>query len=416
MDKTALRRIGRLACATVAAVACPPADGAIRVGVIATGLDNPRHVVAAPGASVYVALAGRGGQGACFEGPEGLSCTGASGAVVRVDRSGAVSPVITGLPSFARIDGHGAYGPHALALRGAAVFVAVGGPTSIDRDGLAARDPMAAGFGRIIRVEGGAVTPVADLWQFERQANPHGDPGDASSVDSNPVDIALNRGHPVVVDAGGNDLLGLGSGGTVNLLTVFPDRPVVVGGRTLSMQAVPTAVTRGPDGQLYVGQLTGYPFPVHGANVFRVSQDGQAEVFATGFTNIIDLAFDRYGQLYVLEFDSDSIGGPGADGSLWVIRPDGSRDELRLGPGVLEHPGGLVVGFDGSIFVTTHADEAGAGQVLRITGAVTAPAGAQLMTSRAARTSTSRPSTIRYPTKTPSPRRLKSASRKAIDA
>jgi hypothetical protein len=56
------------------------------------------------------------------------------------------------------------------------------------------------------------------------------------------------------------------------------------------MQAVPTGMAIGPDNQLYIGQLTGFPFPVGGANVYRFNGTNLEE-FATGFTNIIESCF-----------------------------------------------------------------------------------------------------------------------------
>jgi hypothetical protein len=44
------------------------------------------------------------------------------------------------------------------------------------------------------------------------------------------------------------------------------------------MQAVPTSVAVAPDGAYYVGQLTGFPFPVGGARVFRVVRPPAAGV------------------------------------------------------------------------------------------------------------------------------------------
>ena len=90
------------------------------------------------------------------------------------------------------------------------------------------------------------------------------------------------------------------------------------------MQAVPTSVEDGRDGQYYVGQLTGFPFPVGGANIYRVNpRTGAASVFASGFTNIMDLAFGKDGTLYVLEIDHNSLLPPdnGDEGAIFAIPP-----------------------------------------------------------------------------------------------
>ncbi len=45
------------------------------------------------------------------------------------------------------------------------------------------------------------------------------------------------------------------------------DAPPFLGlppGTKIPMQAVPNSVVQGPDGAWYVGQLTGFPFPVGG--------------------------------------------------------------------------------------------------------------------------------------------------------
>ena len=86
---------------------------------------------------------------------------------------------------------------------------------------------------------------------------------------------------------------------------MFPIRPDVpnelpFGPPFVDMQAVPTAVVEGPDGAYYMSQLTGFPFPIGGANIYRVNpRTGAYKVFKGGFTNIMDLAFDKHGTLYV---------------------------------------------------------------------------------------------------------------------
>jgi hypothetical protein len=88
-------------------------------------------------------------------------------------------------------------------------------------------------------------------------------------------------------------------------------------------------VAVGPDGSLYVGELTGVPFPVGAARVYRVPANGGTPVIvATGFTNIIDIAFGPDGLGYVLEHDADGIIpplGPGVAGRLVRLNADGTQ-------------------------------------------------------------------------------------------
>ena len=131
------------------------------------------------------------------------------------------------------------------------------------------------------------------------------------------------------------------------------------------MEAVPTSIAQGMDGSLYVGELTGFPFPVGGARVYRVPANGGTPVVvAEGFTNIIDIAIGADGAAYVLEHDANSLLAPGNTGRLTRIGPFGSRTELAAGQ--LFAPGKMVIGPDNAIYVTVNASSAGIGGVLRI--------------------------------------------------
>lgn len=346
------------------------------VDVVASGLDSPRHLAFGDGGELYVAEAGRGGSGPCFAAAEGPACMGASGAVTRIDRSGRQYRIASGLASFANTPGNdNAIGPHGIAVVDGRVYVTNGGPTepldpngnTITRDTLAEQNPVADLFGQLLRIgRRGHVSRIADIWNFERVYNPDAAGGNAR-IDSNAVDVLFDGSRFVVADAGGNAIDVIRPFGGVKNLAVFPNRTVAgPGGRPFSMQAVPTSVVLGPDRQYYVSQLTGFPFPVGGANVFRVDPTtGAVSVFASGFTNIMDLAFGADGTLYVLEIDHDSLLGPSSDGALFAVARDGTKRQIALPAGTLTMPGGIAVGRDG-LYVTNNAGSPGGGQVLRI--------------------------------------------------
>ena len=128
-----------------------------------------------------------------------------------------------------------------------------------------------------------------------------------------------------------------------------------------------------------MSQLTGYPFPEGGANVYRLDpRGGPPTVYAEGFTNIIDLDFGKDGTLYVLEIDRDGLVpplGPSTDGALFTVGWKGKAPkqgkEVALPAGTLTHPGGVAVGKRGDLYVTNRSDEsgdnpAGGGQVLKL--------------------------------------------------
>ena len=176
----------------------------------------------------------------------------------------------------------------------------------------------------------------------------------------------------VVADAGGNTLLKVRKHGAVEVLSLFPDRLVQnpFGADQIPMQAVPTSVVKGPGRDYFMSQLTGFPFPVGAANVYRVDRKtGDAEVLASGFTNIMDLAFDEHGTLWVLEIDHDSLLapiGPSTDGAIFAVDRAGQKHQLPLDPGTLTEPGGITVGDDGALYVTNKSRAPGEGEVLRI--------------------------------------------------
>jgi len=357
--------------ASILALAAPAS--AAQVEKIAGGLDNPRHLALGDD-ELYVAEAGRGGPGPCFpgEGGEGPpACVGDTGAVTVIDDDGDQERLVEGLASFAEQGtGGGAIGPHGIfVVDGDKVLITNGGPTSANRDELAAQNPVANLFGRVLAIkEHGGIVRLADIWDFERDNNPDAQVGDPA-VDSNAVDVLVDHRRLVVADAGGNTLLTASKRDGIEVLSLFENRlfPNPFGGPDIPTQTVPTGVVKGPDGDYYMSQLTGFPFPVGGANVYRVDRDtGEAEVYASGFTNLMDLAFDEDGTLWVLEIDHDGLLNPGLDGAIYAVRRDGSKRQLELDPGALVFPGGITVGRDGDLYVTNKSVLAGGGEVLRI--------------------------------------------------
>lgn len=372
-----------LAVAASFAVAAPAGAHGIDVDVVAGGLDNPRHVAVAKDGDVYVAESGRGGDHAtarsCFDSPEGFACTGRSGAITRVGRHGQ-RRVVSGLASFAPADGSNAIGPHGVFVDGNDVYFTNGGPTAPTRGGptnvvlrdptLVSEDPISALYGRVFKVRrSGGIRAVADAWAFERAFNPDAAVGNPL-IDSNPVDVLEDHGRFVVADAGGNDIIRTDRRGRLEVLSLFPSFPNPTPMGPPTVQAVPTGVVKGPDGFYYVSQLTGFPFPVGAAKIFRVDpRTGSYSVYASGFTNVMDLDFGRDGTLYVLEIDSDSLFapvGPSTDGGLWTVSRRGSVRKVDLPAGTLTEPGGIAVGHHGKLYVSNRSRSAGSGEVLRI--------------------------------------------------
>lgn len=251
---------------------------------MAGGLDSPRGLEFGPDGGLYVATVGNGVD---------------DGAVVRLDlRKGTTRTVVDGLPTF--IDAVGdLVGAHDVTFQGrGSMYVPIG----LGHD--PAVRPPDTPIATLMRItpDGGSRV-VADLGDHEAAENP-----DGGLPDSNPHSAAAVPGGVVVADAGANSLLHVAAGrGDVTTLAVFPDREVGTSTGPVPVQSVPNSVTVGPDGAYYVGELTGFPFVPGESRVYRVTPDGSLEVFADGFTSIIDLTFDADGNLYVLEIVKEGL-------------------------------------------------------------------------------------------------------------
>ena len=352
---------------SVAPVAADPT-----VTQVMGGLDNPRGLAFGPQGALYVAEAGRGGLGLenppCFTGQVGASrCYGPTGAISRLWR-GVQERVASGLPSQARAsDGGQAIGPHDIAMLGVgSAHVTIGlmqPPDFVDRYGL-------AGLARLAQVEpSGEWRFVADLGAYEALNNP-----DGGALDTNPYGLLEVPGGSVVTDAGGNSLVRVADDGDMSTLAVFQSR------RTdplRSTDSVPTSVTIGPDGAYYVGELSGFPAVAGAANIYRVEPGEAPRLFLasdaclSGFTTIIDIAFDEQGNLYVLQYAGTLVRvTPDRDqpGGICAEYQAGTRTVVLGGPGQfqLSQPTSVAVGPDGALYVSNHGGSAAIGEVVRL--------------------------------------------------
>jgi hypothetical protein len=355
-----------------ALVAAPAALADSRTGVVASGLDNPRGIDVDRFGFVYVAEAGRGGSGPCIPGAEGpQQCLGETGAITLL-AFGTQQRLVSGLPSLGdEGTGASAEGPADVDVRlpGFGSFVTGLGADPAVRARLGAAGSGLATLSAFTPF--GHVAALADLGTYEAQHDPDaGQPG-TMHPDTNPTSVLKAGRGNVAVDAGGNDLLRVRANGRIKTLAVFPSRlvdaPPAAGlppGAQIPMQAVPTAVAKGPDGAFYVSQLTGFPFPAGGANVYRVVPGSPPEVYASGFTNVTDLAFDRAGNLYVVEFAKSGLLSGDPAGDVLEVAPGGTRTSLG-GDGLVQ-PYGIAIGRHGEVYVTNKSRQAGEGEVLRL--------------------------------------------------
>ncbi|HET6171634.1 MAG TPA: ScyD/ScyE family protein [Gaiellales bacterium] len=372
-----------MAVAAIAAIAAVPsaqahspktAPSAPAWKTVASGLDNPRGLAVAKNGDIWVAEAGRGGAGPCQPGNEAgspASCFGASGAYTLV-HNGVQKRVVTGLPSFGdEGTGDAAIGASDIVVNGSHVTGLVGGGGGRDERAalVAAAGPAAGLFDTMLKIDPwkGTVKVFADFAAYETDNNP-----DKGDIDSDSYGLAEVHGGFVVADAAGNDVLGVNFKKQISTLAVFPDvqvdAPPFLGlpaGTKIPMQAVPTTVAVRPrDPNVYVGQLTGFPFPPGAANVWGVRPDGSTFLYATGFTNIVDIAWGPKGSLYVVEIASNGLLSGDPAGALIRVWPNGNKTTVASTG--LNNPTGVAIAHDGTVYVTNYGTSAGKGTVLNL--------------------------------------------------
>ena len=354
-----------LSCAIALSLALAAHAEAQSVETIASGLSNPRGIAFAPNGDLFVVEMGVGGPGPCIPSPvfpNPSRCYGPTGALTRIAPGGVpgFERVATGLPSLVLETGAAEGGAADLSFHGSVAYVQIGfGGDPAQR---ALLGDAGALFGWLLQVmPNGKYRPLADIANHETVNNPYGGP-----IDSNPYGVLALPGRQIIADAGANALIERAANGRTRTLAVLP--AAQPGGR----DPVPTSVAEGPDGALYVSQLTGFPFWRGTSSIFRLASDGSsAEVYSSGFTAVVDLAVADDFTLYVLEIASGQVPpfpppppNPGLGVGRLVRQCPGEAPEVLLSG--LSFATGVALGPDGAVYLTNKGTSPNAGEVLRL--------------------------------------------------
>jgi hypothetical protein len=329
--------------------------------VVASGLHGPRHIAFAANGDMYVAEAGKGGHGACIAGGEGPSCFGWTGSVTRV-RHGKQHRVLNRLASLSNLgNGDAPIGPSGIQLVGKHTLVltmGLGGNPK-ERRKLPSRAQKQMGHVLSFDLRKKKSTSAGDLAAFEKRHNPVNDPN------SDPTGLVkAGKAGWMITDSGGNDLVSL-KNGKVKAVAKFKNRRDPGGTPGQTYESVPTDVVKGPDGAFYVSELTGFPFNVGEARIWRVVPGHKPKVWASGLTNVTSMAFDGK-KLYAVQIADRGLIDPGGPfGSLRRVFPDSSGKASHAIASNLFAPYGVAI-HRGAAYVSTGAVTDTNGTVIKV--------------------------------------------------
>ncbi|PSO58783.1 MAG: ScyD/ScyE family protein [Cyanobacteria bacterium QH_2_48_84] len=377
----------------LALVSGPKVVEAASISTVADGLNNPSDITFGPEGDLYVTEKGSGGDGTSVSSPSAAGQSlqyGTSGAVTKIE-NGEKERVLTDYPSLAQTNQTYGAGPQDLQFDSEGnpyLLMGYAGNPQVRNTELDIPDqPRAGELGTLgsVDFEDNSYTEIADLAQYELQNNP-----DGGDVISNPYSLVIENGTARVTDAGANDQLNVGlDEGNINLETVYPEQtiedpqfpedtsnlPPVAQGEgppeQFDVQSVPTGSTVGPDGALYVSELTGFPYPNNEAKIYRIGADGERTVYAEGFTQLTDVAFDDQGNLYALEYATEPQFEGDFTSRLVKVAPDGTRSSIK-GNGLFAS-GALAMGPNDEDLYISNRSAFPEGEVLRVNNAATIP-------------------------------------------
>jgi sugar lactone lactonase YvrE len=302
--------------------------------IFATGLRSPMGMTIASDGSVWVSQAGSGGADP--------SVAANDAGVARIDTTGAVEDVVTGLPSITSEGFSSGSADVELDSNGNMIIAQMGGADPLSFSALA--------FDVSTWSSGDAAQGPLDLttqWNVYAYSFPlYGD--------SNPYGVAEGpNGNLYVIDSGANAIIKIERpSGTMSTFATFADIAQPNPAGPPFTHSVPTKILAHDDG-FYVVNLTGFPFNGGAASVFNVDYSGNVTEIATGLSRATDVALDpRDGSLYVTQFTEFdlSAGPPWVFGTGTVARVTGTGAEVVAN---VVTPTGLAIADDGTMYVSS---------------------------------------------------------------
>jgi hypothetical protein len=297
---------------------------------VASGFDNPRGLAFGEEGRLFVAEAGKGGPKCLPGGPGGGSlCPGLTSGISVITEGGAHHRIVSGLASISDTGGFFATGADGLSRSGDGGLstIITSCPQQIDTfpPGI---DPsllakVKAQAGRVIKVEGDGFERGAGVGRFDwNWSLAHKNLVPGQFPDCNPYGILAGEHDSWVVDAATNTLDHVTSEGKIEIVAFFPNPP--------SSDAVPTCLDRGPDGALYIGELTGGGNKPGASVVWRVDtreEHPTPTMWASGLTAVTGCGFAD-GKFYATEFSTAGLDAASPGTGAVVLVPPHSKSPI----------------------------------------------------------------------------------------
>jgi hypothetical protein len=327
------------ACASLAIAAPSWGWGTFKTTTIAKGLDNPRDLAIGPDGKLYVAEAGHGGP-ECQTHEGETACVGFTSGVSRIE-SGAAHKVLSGFFSISEGGGFGATGIDGISFFDSHLFgIEAGSQDAVPPSGFAPATLAKAReqAGRLGAADfSGHVKEVANVGHFDFEwSKEHKFLVPEQFPDANPYGVLAGSFGELVVDAGANTLDFVSPGGAIQVLAFFPSPKTT----PPESDAVPTCLDKGPDGAIYIGELTGAASAPGDSVVWRWTPGHAPTVWARGLTAVTGCGFGPDGQFYAVEFSTKGLVGAEPGTGVVVRVPPGSTSPTTIVSG-LSFPGGF---------------------------------------------------------------------------
>jgi sugar lactone lactonase YvrE len=322
-----------------------PMASAGPIEVVASGLTNPRGFTWSADGTLYLALAGSGGE-TRIEVAEGFTGDiGLSSSVVSV-ADGCTTTVVQGLVSFLWEEAGWIWGAMDVEILNGDLYALLSGagPTNLSP----------SSFSGVFKInDDGTMDLIADITTWLPDHPPAFIPPDYSS-DGSLFDLEATSDALLLSEAVGGQLLKVTPAGEISQVADLSEGHLV-----------PTGIAVDDEGNAYVGFETTPPYADGSSKVVKVTPDGTVSDYWTGLTAVTDVEFGPDGTLYATEMAT------GNTGTEPFLNPNSGRIVRQTGadtlePVVTELPYPVHIGFDadGRLVIAAPAfgPDAGVGQ------------------------------------------------------